>query len=634
MALALLQLKACMKKSFIEKKRSIRITCCEFFSHLLIIIVLVLAFNLSKILKFDQTSYNEVKVSIPPDGLQRSNFKDGIVIDYQELLITVTNAIKGPLKIPPFDVYVLASKYLSDAASKYASLATTTTAGRSYSNLLYFGDLHFAPKGHLVNSLIKYMNETHPTFKLLKYHIHVSEEAGVKYILNNLNPTTLALIVLRQIDNKKVNFVIRQNYTTLPNTNSIINRNSIGLDTSYQEYLFSGFLTLEKTINNWVFNFTSTNNINKLNNLNTIPLECTASPDPFLVAFPTYAYNQNPFYATVGFLLGLGLAMSTLYPLSRLVKTIVEEKEWKLKEIMQIMGLKGWVHKLHWLINGFIIFFWIAITTTYFTTSSFLLKSNKFLIFLFVFLFCMSEITFSFLLSVFFSNSKLAAIVAPVMLFATILPRYIFYSTTNNEQVLPKILTCFLSPSAYAYGADIIASYEYTGVGVQFSNILNDKFSFFSVLIMLWLDFFVYGFLAFYFDEVLPHEYGTSKHFLFFLSFHYWFPTSTCCFLTKKKNNNNNNGNNEYEMKKYINNDNDEGNNNNNNNEIKNNENNLKNNNYNNNDAIEEIPFEMQKNIKIRIKNLRKVYDNGKIAIKNLTMDMLEGFFKFKKKIL
>jgi hypothetical protein len=47
------------------------------------------------------------------------------------------------------------------------------------------------------------------------------------------------------------------------------------------------------------------------------------------------------------------------------------------------------------------------------------------------------------LLSTMFSNSKLAAIAAPVVLFCSILPRYIFLDTNPNELATQKV--CFSS---------------------------------------------------------------------------------------------------------------------------------------------------------------------------------------------
>ena len=45
----------------------------------------------------------------------------------------------------------------------------------------------------------------------------------------------------------------------------------------------------------------------------------------------------------VGPMLGLLMSLSLVYPLSMLVRGIVEEREKRLKETMCIMGLQGWV---------------------------------------------------------------------------------------------------------------------------------------------------------------------------------------------------------------------------------------------------------------------------------------------------
>lgn len=217
----------------------------------------------------------------------------------------------------------------------------------------------------------------------------------------------------------------------------------------------------------------------------------------------------------MGFLLGLGLTMATLYPVSRTVSKIVEEKETRMREIMKIMGLRGWVHQLSWLITASILFFWIALSTTYICTTSFLVSSNPVLIFSFFFLFTLSEVTFCMLLSVFFSNSKLAAIAAPVMLFVTILPRYIFFNTNSDELWQQKYLASLLSPTAFTFGADIIAEAETSRVGIQFDNLYQDKYSFGGCLSLMLFDFFLYGLLAWYFDQVTtlnPNPYPLLLH--------------------------------------------------------------------------------------------------------------------------
>ena len=122
-------------------------------------------------------------------------------------------------------------------------------------------------------------------------------------------------------------------------------------------------MTLQKTVDEWTFSYT---NVSFISNC--------SPPSTVLIPFPTYEYNQNPFYNRVGFLLGLAMVMSTMYPLSRLVKSVVKEKETRLREVMKIMGLRDWAHQLSWFLSAFVLFFWIAISflfvTQRYTTSS------------------------------------------------------------------------------------------------------------------------------------------------------------------------------------------------------------------------------------------------------------------------
>ena len=53
----------------------------------------------------------------------------------------------------------------------------------------------------------------------------------------------------------------------------------------------------------------------------------------YAMPMPTAEYDQNLFYTAVGYLLGLAISMGFLYPMSRLVKGVVEEKELRIKEV-------------------------------------------------------------------------------------------------------------------------------------------------------------------------------------------------------------------------------------------------------------------------------------------------------------
>jgi len=540
--------------------------------------------------------------------------------------------------------------------------------GRTFTNLLLRGSMHFAPAGDQVNSLIYYFNNTYPTFRTINIYIHKNEKAGVKYILSHLEETTLALIVLRQITPSKVNYVIRQNYTTLPNSNLIIQRVSTGLFTDYQQYLLSGYLSIQKGIDEWVFNYTNAIYSIKYNNTQ-ISKQCNGPPQVVLIPYPTSSYEANPFFLNVGFLLGLAMVMATLYPVSRLMKSIVEEKELKLREIMKIMGLLDWAHQISWFISAFILFLWIAISCTFLTKVSFLKYSSPILLFAYFFLFTMSEINFAFLLSTFFSNSKLAAIVGPVALFSALLPRFIFLNTNYNEEVSGKIIASFLSPTAFAFGADIISQFEYGNVGIQFSNLNVGKYNFQTALTMMFIDFIIYGILAWYFDNILPHEHGTVENPLFVFNWRYWCPKNRFSEGTKSdlsetlvgmpefydtiasendvNDTDNDNKNDNIVNKRVVyhaiqNGDVFDDNNGDNIEEVMHDHHHLlqdgkgdssddsKHNHHHPyhakyNSSIESIPFDLRTKAKVRCRMLRKRYHDGNLAVKDLSMSMLEG---------
>jgi ABC-type multidrug transport system fused ATPase/permease subunit len=268
----------------------------------------------------------------------------------------------------------------------------------------------------------------------------------------------------------------------------------------------------------------------------------------------------------------------------------------KMRETMKIMGLRTWVHQSSWFITAFVLFFWISVTTTFFTTNSFLPNSDPSIIFAYFFLFFMSEVTLSFVVSVFFSNAKLAAICGPVVLLFLILPKFIFFNTTDNESVRNKVLASLLSPTAFCFGADIIADYEYGNVGVQFSNLNNTGYNMQTCLNMMLVDFILYAVVAWYLDQVIPHEYGAPRHPLFIFQWSFWLEGCDCCRSNMLRRDIENNA-----YMQLI----DE---------------------YNaSSEEVEPLAVELRPRVKVAVNNLRKQYDDGKVAINDMNLRLVEG---------
>ncbi len=81
-----------------------------------------------------------------------------------------------------------------------------------------------------------------------------------------------------------------------------------------------------------------------------------------------------------------------------------------------------------------------------------------------------------------------------------------------------------MAPACFALGANVFADYEGGLVGVQTSNANTEtsRFSYNLCVSMMFIDAVLYGILAWYFDKVIPSEYGTPLPFYFPLMPSYW----------------------------------------------------------------------------------------------------------------
>ena len=91
------------------------------------------------------------------------------------------------------------------------------------------------------------------------------------------------------------------NQTTLPNTSEITNWVSIGLSRRYQRYYFSGYLSWQKTLNEFALLRIGRNDDSTTNNMTNAQDEqaqCNLPENMFMMPMPTAAYSQNPFFTS------------------------------------------------------------------------------------------------------------------------------------------------------------------------------------------------------------------------------------------------------------------------------------------------------------------------------------------------
>jgi len=236
-----------------------------------------------------------------------------------------------------------------------------------------------------------------------------------------------------------------------------------------------------------------------------------------------------------------------------LMYKITYEKEKKLKTGMIMMGLSGKMYWVSWFLTCFIIN--ILITNVTISTGSaskfeFFLSTNFFVNFFLFFLFTLSMYQLGFLISSFIQTTKAAIGIGMTIFIVGSILQLIFslmgplifqilYETNSKYAQAARIILYIIPMYHFSKAVTDINSfaqnYQFTGVGFKWSDLnLNlstpgvdiPKTS--AALYNLFILSIAYSFLAWYFEQVIPGNDGSSQPPYFFLLPSYW-------GLTKKK---------------------------------------------------------------------------------------------------
>ncbi|KAM3597560.1 uncharacterized protein V6R79_006150 [Siganus canaliculatus] len=265
-----------------------------------------------------------------------------------------------------------------------------------------------------------------------------------------------------------------------------------------------------------------------------------------LSRFPYPAFIYDVFILAIQNQLPLLLVLSFTYTSFNIVRAVVQEKEKKLKEYMRMMGLSNWLHWSAW----FLMFFLFLSVSVFFITlllcirvspnGAVLTHSDPTLVFVFLLVFTVATINFSFMISTFFSRANVAAAAGGFIYFLSYLP-YLFlwprYDLLSHAQ---KVSACLISNVAMAMGSQLIGMFEGKGTGIQWSNLfdsvtVDDDFSMAQVLSLLLFDAVLYGLVAWYMEAVFPGEYGVPLPSYFFVLPSYWCSSPRMALINEKE---------------------------------------------------------------------------------------------------
>ncbi|XP_030259953.1 retinal-specific phospholipid-transporting ATPase ABCA4-like isoform X2 [Sparus aurata] len=280
-----------------------------------------------------------------------------------------------------------------------------------------------------------------------------------------------------------------------------------------QRYIWGGFAYLQDMIEHGII---------KLHTGNDWPLGV------YIQQMPYPCYVDDLFMITLNRCFPLFMVLAWIYSVSMTVKSIVLEKELRLKETLKAMGVDNGVIWYTCFIDSFVMMTAsTALLTSIVMGGKVLNYSNPILVFLFLLTFTIATIMQCFLMSVFFNKANLAAACSGIIYFTLYLPHVLCFAWQDRITKGMKMAASLLSQVAFGFGTEYLSRYEEQGLGLQWDNIQTsplekDTYSFLTSIFMMVFDAILYGVLAWYLDNVFPGQYGIGRRFYFPLEPSYW----------------------------------------------------------------------------------------------------------------
>ncbi|CAG9325453.1 unnamed protein product [Blepharisma stoltei] len=275
-----------------------------------------------------------------------------------------------------------------------------------------------------------------------------------------------------------------------------------------RDFMHTGFLQIQNYVDNYL--------------LQQITGDENAYIAPAFVPMYYDDYVDDDFIENIQDILPFFFIISFLIPVCRNIAQIVMEKEYRIKEIMCIMGLSNKAYWLSWITYYFLVYLVISILATIIMGFQIFTYSNKFILFFTFLLLGISCISFSVLISVFFSRAK-AALALGLMVFLGLF--FVFFAVDDPYfGSTQKLLASFIPSVAFGLSTGILCELEKGQAGVQFDNINEDIYNYkYSIaLIMMAVDSVIFFALALYFEQVWPSEWGTKRPWYFIFQKDTW----------------------------------------------------------------------------------------------------------------
>ena len=276
---------------------------------------------------------------------------------------------------------------------------------------------------------------------------------------------------------------------------------------SYQKYKNSGYTYIMKLIHEYILR-KETHNKNATLNFGMMPMKYVNYKRDKL---GDYMPIIIPFFIMVAYICSL-----CLY-----VYRMVSEKESRAKEGMKIMGLEEGIYFLSYFLQYLVINIFVSIINTIIVIFIFT-KIPFYFIYLLFFLWGINVFALAFFFQSFIDTTKIALILSLLIYFIMYFASLAAIKETSSQGL--KIGLSFFPPAVLEITIIMMGEFESHFREYKpryFSNIYTN-YSLFRMMLMFIVDFLIYIFLGYYLTMVLPHTYGIRKPFYFLFTPEFW----------------------------------------------------------------------------------------------------------------